>query len=53
VTLLFYLSLLSLTAKQLVLLSKIPSFAYAKAIFAIAKQLVLLDDIISLLIESN
>ena len=48
VTLLFYLSLLSLTAKQLVLVSQMPSFALAKAIFAIAKQLVLLYDYISL-----
>ena len=48
VTLLFYLSLLSLTAKQLVLVSKMPSFALAKAIFAIAKQLVLLYEMISL-----
>jgi hypothetical protein len=47
VTLLFYLSLLSLTAKQLVLLSEMPSFALAKAIFAIPKQLVLLYEIIS------
>jgi len=48
VTLLFYLSLLSLIAKQLVLLSKMPSFAFEKAIFAIPKQLVLLDEMISL-----
>ena len=47
-TLLFYLSLLSLTAKQLVLPSKVPSFAFANTIFAIAKQLVLLYEMIFL-----
>jgi hypothetical protein len=46
VTLLFYLSLLSLTAKQLVLVSEMPSFALAKAIFATPKQLVLLYEMI-------
>jgi hypothetical protein len=37
-----------LTAKQLVLLSKEPSFAIVKAIFATPKQLVLLYEMISL-----
>ena len=46
-TLLFYLSLLSLTTKQLVLVFEMPSFDLAKAIFAIPKQLVLLYEIIS------
>ena len=43
-----YLSLLSLTVKQLVLLSKVPSFTIIKAIFDIVKQVVLLFAIISL-----
>ena len=46
--LVLYLSLLSLIVKQVVLLFKMPSFAFAKAIFAIVKQLVLLCGIISL-----
>ena len=53
VTLLFYLSLLSLTAKQLVLLFKKPSFAFVNTIFAIAKQLVLLYEIISLTLRKT
>ena len=51
VTLILYLSLLSLMAKQVVLLSKMPSFAFAKAIFAIVKQLVLHCEIMSLLLR--
>ena len=44
----FYLSLPSLKVKQLILLSKKPSFTIVKAIRVIVKQIVLLLKIISL-----